>query len=177
LDYKNYKRIIIVGNSGSGKSYLSTKLSAITGLPLVHLDAVFWRPNWEKTPRDEWIEKQKEMLAGREWIIDGNYGSTLALRFEAADVIIFLDINRLQCIVSAFKRQGKKRLDLPGYLIEKRDFGFLKFCLLIWNFHKKGRKTILELHEKYPEKPFIIIRKRNDFEAFINSWQAGLSAE
>ena len=51
-----YNRIIIVGNNGSGKSFLSKELSVISGLSLVHLDVEFWCPNWEKPPKDEWIK-------------------------------------------------------------------------------------------------------------------------
>jgi len=45
LNIFGYNRIMIVGNNGSGKSFLAKKLAVITGLPLVHLDMEFWRPN------------------------------------------------------------------------------------------------------------------------------------
>jgi adenylate kinase family enzyme len=60
LNIFGYNRIIIVGNNGSGKSFLSKELAVITGLPLIHLDLEFWRPNWEKPPKEEWIKKQME---------------------------------------------------------------------------------------------------------------------
>jgi adenylate kinase family enzyme len=58
LDIFAYNRIIIVGNNGSGKSFLAKELSAITGLPLVHFDVEFWRPNWEEPPKEEWIKNK-----------------------------------------------------------------------------------------------------------------------
>lgn len=115
-----YNRIIIVGNNGSGKSYLSEELSVITGLPLVHLDVEFWRPNWEKPSKEEWIKKQTELISKEEWIIDGNHTGTMELRFEAADIIIFLDINRFVCLAGVFKRHGKKRS--IGRNISKKDW-------------------------------------------------------
>jgi adenylate kinase family enzyme len=158
LDISSYKRIIIIGNSGSGKSFLSNKLATITGLPLIHLDVEFWRPNWEKTPKDEWIRKQTDFVSSEKWIIDGNYNSTLELRFKAADVVIFLDINRFVCLFSAIKRHGKKRSDLPQYLEEKFDSEFFQFCKWIWDFSKTGKKTIMDLHNKYPDIPFIVLK-------------------
>ncbi len=41
---------------------------------------------------------------------------------SAADLVIFLDINRFICMWSALKRHGKRRSDLPDYLEEKNEF-------------------------------------------------------
>ena len=164
-----YNRIIVVGNSGSGKSFLSKKISAITSLPLVHLDVEYWKPNWEKTPKDEWIKIQNNLVEKEKWIIDGNYNGTMELRFTAADIVIFLDINRFTCLFSAIRRHGKKRSDLPQYLDEKFRFEFLQFCKWIFEFSKTGRRTIIDLHEKYPDKPFIIIKKRREIEKVLSS--------
>lgn len=167
MDITKYNRIIIVGNSGSGKSFLSKKLSSITGLPLIHLDVEYWRPNWEKTPKEEWLKKQTDLVSKEKWIIDGNYNSTIELRYKVADLIIFLDINRFICLISAIKRHGNKRTDLPQYLEEKFDLEFLQFCKLIWSFSKTGRKTIVEMHKKYPDKPFLIIKNRRKLQKIL----------
>ena len=37
------QKAIIVGCSGSGKSTLSRKIHTLTGLPLYHLDNIFWQ--------------------------------------------------------------------------------------------------------------------------------------
>ena len=50
----DYSRIMIVGNNGSGKSVLARELHTITGLPIIHLDNEFWRPNWETPSKEEW---------------------------------------------------------------------------------------------------------------------------
>ncbi len=43
----------------AGKAIYRKKLSAITGLPLVHLDLEYWHPNWEKPSQDEWKKRIK----------------------------------------------------------------------------------------------------------------------
>ena len=163
----SYQRIAIVGSGGSGKSTLARRLAAKTSLPVVHLDMQFWRPNWEMTPKDEWIDKQMEMIKPPQWIIDGDYGSTMGLRFTAADLVIFLDIPRIICIYRVLKRRNKERSDFPDFLEEKFDLTFLKW---IWNYPKKNRSIIMKLHEEYPEKPFIIIRNKRELRQILEEF-------
>jgi len=171
LNIFGYNRIIIVGNNGSGKSFLAKELSVITGLPLVHLDVEFWRPNWEKPPKEEWIKKQRELTSKELWIIDGNHTATMELRFKAADLVVFLDINRFVCLVSILLRNGKKRSDTPQYLDEKFDKEFLRLCKGLWSFSKTRKHTIMNLHKKYYDKPFLIIDSRRKMNELLNQWR------
>ena len=163
--------MMIVGNNGSGKSFLSKELSAITGLPLVHLDVEFWRPNWEKPTKEEWIKKQTELISKEKWIIEGNHTGTMELSFQAADAILFLDINRIVCLAGVLKRLGKKRSDLPQYLEEKLDLDFFRLCKGLWRFSKTRRRAIMGLHEKYPDKPFLVIKGRRNLKNMVVQWR------
>ncbi|MCL2376921.1 MAG: hypothetical protein FWC76_05925 [Defluviitaleaceae bacterium] len=163
----DYKRIAIVGSGGSGKSTLARQISATTGLPLVHLDMEFWRPGWEQTPQNEWIAKIETLIQRESWIIDGDYGSTLAMRFAAADLVIFLDISRFICLFRVLKRKNKARTDFPDFLEDKLDWVFLKW---IWKFPKNNRKHILKLHEKYSDTIFIVIRNKAELKKLLEEF-------
>jgi adenylate kinase family enzyme len=171
LNIHEFNRIILIGSGGSGKSWLAKRLAQITGYPMIHLDNEYWQPNWTPTPKEEWIEKQKSFIQGERWIIDGNYNNSMELRFEAADLVIFLDINRFVCMWSAFRRHGKKRSDLPDYLDEKMNFEFIDFLKWIWTFPKTGRKKIFSLHKKYPDKAFLILKNRKMVKKLINFYK------
>ena len=98
------RRVVVTGMAGAGKSTFSRALSAKTGLPVIHLDVHFWKPGWVPTPDDEWREKERELLAGEEWIVDGNYHVTLVQRLERADTVVFLDTPWWICARRAFAR-------------------------------------------------------------------------
>ncbi|GAB0150938.1 hypothetical protein [Marinobacterium sp. BA1] len=91
------KKIAVIGSGGSGKSTFSALLGKELNLPVHHLDQLYWKPNWVKTPKEDWIKIQKGICDSECWIIDGNYQSTLDIRFEACDTVIFLDVNRYTC--------------------------------------------------------------------------------
>ena len=177
MNVRDYDKIILVGCGGSGKSWMAKHLAELTGYPLYHLDKELWQPGWVMPPREEKIAKQQEMMKGEQWIIEGNYNSTMELRYASADLIIFLDINRIICILSAAKRTGKKRSDLPDYLEEPKAFSkdFFQFCKWIWTYPKTGKITVMSLHEKYPDKTFLHIKTRRKVKILLKEW--GMTAK
>ena len=85
------KRILVIGCCGAGKSTFSKNLTEATGLPLYHLDRIFWSPNWVEQERSIFLQKMDAWLAQERWIIDGNYTRTLDRRISKADTIFFFD--------------------------------------------------------------------------------------
>ena len=95
-------RVLVDGMMGSGKSTFARALAARTGLPVIHLDVHYWKPGWVRPSDDEWRYRQRALLAGEAWIIDGNYNETLALRLERAETVVFLDTSWWLCASRAF---------------------------------------------------------------------------
>ena len=56
------RKTLVLGCSGSGKSTFAVKLHNVTGLPLFHLDNVWWRPDRTHISRDEFDAKLEELL-------------------------------------------------------------------------------------------------------------------
>jgi adenylate kinase family enzyme len=68
------KRVVVLGRGASGKSTLARLLGEITGLPVIELDKVFWRPGLVSTPRDQWVVVQEKLVEKNGWIMDGDLG-------------------------------------------------------------------------------------------------------
>lgn len=146
-----HRRILIVGSGGAGKSTLSRQLADQRDLPVVHLDALYWQPGWNPTPRQEFMEKVKVELSKPEWIIDGNYDSSIELRAQYADLIIFLDFSNILCLFRACKRawkyRGTTRPDMGRDCPEKIDWEFVRW---IWRFPKDARPEMLKSLSRVP---------------------------
>lgn len=100
------RRVVILGRGAAGKSTLARRLSDITGLPVVELDKIFWRPGLLSTPPDEWIRLQQKLVSEEKWIMDGDLGPYDAVeeRLRAAETIVLLDFSLLRCLWRAFRR-------------------------------------------------------------------------
>ncbi|WP_342359914.1 adenylate kinase [Terrarubrum flagellatum] len=86
-------RIVIIGNSGGGKSTLARKLSAGCDLPHVEIDRLLWREDWSQTPADVYEREHAAAVAGDRWIMDG-WGRhvSAAARIGRATEIILIDM-------------------------------------------------------------------------------------
>ena len=140
------QRVMVIGSPGAGKSTLSGKLAAVTGLPLFHLDAEYWLPGWtEREPR-EWHDKLADIVAGKRWIIDGNYGGSLAVWIARADTVVYLDYSTPRCLWRAMRRIvttfGKVRPDSAEGCPEQFDPQFIAY---IATFRSRKRAKIVRL--------------------------------
>jgi adenylate kinase family enzyme len=115
------KRVIILGRGASGKSTVARHLGEITGLPVIELDKVFWRPSLVATPRDQWVVVQERLVAQEGWIMDGDLGpyDVVEVRLRAADTIIFLDFSLVRCAWRAIRR-SRERADFWRWLLAYR---------------------------------------------------------
>jgi adenylate kinase family enzyme len=111
------QRIAIIDSEGTVKSTLARRLGELTGLGVIHLDALYWIPGWVATPDEEWEALVKGIASQERWITDGNYGRTMEPRLERADTVVFFYFPRFVCLWRMFKSwlryRGRSRPDLP----------------------------------------------------------------
>lgn len=161
------KKIIVIGMMGSGKSTFANKLGKKINRKIIHLDKEFHLPNWEdKFTEEEWIEFLKRLLKQKEWIIDGNYKSTLDLRLKAADTIIFFDFPKWLCLFRVIKRSFNKKqpFDKPEGMREKISFGLIK---LIITYPSKKIREKLKKYKK--DKKVFIVKNNSDIENLLQN--------
>lgn len=162
------RRVAVVGCAGAGKSSFAAELGRRTGLPVVHLDHHYWHPGWVGTPREEWRAVQAELVAGDAWIIDGNYGSTLDLRFARADTVIWLAPSRWRCLAGVLRRRLSARgaaVQAPG-CPERVTLDFLRW---IWRYDRDARPVLDAALTRHREHLRIVqLTSRQQARAFLD---------
>ena len=165
------ERVMIIGCGGAGKSTLARVLGEKTGLPVVHLDRIWWAPgNWQHRSREEFDALLKLEMDQPRWIMDGNYNRTMEIRLEKADTVIYLDYNRFVCLWSWVKRVithwGKARPDMAPGCAEWFD---PEMAGWIWNFNKMYRQRYYRLLNEAEGVETIVLKNRRAVRKFLDS--------
>jgi adenylate kinase family enzyme len=140
------QRVLVMGSSGSGKSTFVMRLSEITGIPFVSLDALFWKPGWVKSDKAEFRERVTQAARQPRWIMDGNFQSHLVeLRRDVSDTVIWFDLPRRTCMFGILKRiarsYGQVRPEMGEGCPEKIDFEFFRY---VWTYRRVQRPKLLD---------------------------------
>ena len=142
------QRILVMGSSGSGKSTFARRLSEITGIPMVSLDALYWKPGWVPSDATEFEQRVTEAAGQSRWIFDGNYTRHGAgdLRRNVADTVIWFDLPRRTCLVGILIRiarsYGRVRPEMAEGCPEQ--FFDAEFFNYVWTYRQRQRPKLLQ---------------------------------
>ena len=144
------QRIVIVGSGGSGKSTLAAQMGLALGVEVTHLDGLFWKPGWVRVSAAEQEAIVGEAVSCASWIIDGDHLRTQAIRFAAADTILFLDFPRGICVWRTMKRflqyLGKSRIGMAAGCPERLNWILLQW---VWRYPRDNRAQVLANIRRY----------------------------
>jgi adenylate kinase family enzyme len=165
------QRILVMGSSGSGKSTFAQRLSAITGIPTVSLDALYWKPGWTPSDATEFEGRVTEAARLPRWIMDGNYTSSGAgeLRRSTADAIFWFDLPRHTCMTGILTRiatsYGRVRPEMAPGCPERIDFEFFRY---IWTYRQRQRPILLQYFEGLrPDQSLICFINRRQADQYL----------
>jgi adenylate kinase family enzyme len=166
------ERVVVLGIPGSGKSTISRFIGNHFGIPVLHLDTVFWLPNWQKASPESFNQAHAEWMNKPAWVIDGNYRRTLDERLALADTVVLLAFPTLAgfwyAFVRSIKERGKSRPDMTIGCIEKFDWEFAKWIL------RFNRDVLPVLESTVSSHPHIhVVRLQNRRQ--MKRWMALLS--
>jgi len=94
-------RILIMGNSGSGKSYRAQALAAQHGLAHLDLDTIVWEPGQIAVPRAP-AQVRADLLAFVEgnanWVAEGCYGDLVEAALPYCSELVFMNPGLEACL-------------------------------------------------------------------------------
>ncbi|PRD45825.1 DNA topology modulation protein FlaR [Phyllobacterium phragmitis] len=145
------KRVMIIGGAGSGKSTLARQIGDKTGLPVIHIDPMFWKAGWVQRRPEETTALALKATESEEWVFEGNHSATMDARLARADTLIFLDIGTVRRLwriaLRTLCHYGRTRPDMAEGCPERFDWDFIKW---VAGYRRGGRVKALRLIRSAP---------------------------
>ncbi len=154
----SFRRVMILGCPGSGKSTFALALQKATHLPLHHLDKHFYESHWVERDRDEFLKIQRSIVETDAWIIDGNSIKSLEMRYAKADLVLYFNYPRWLCYGRIIKRLWDKNVEIDDRAPACKETIHFKLLRYIWSFEERVSEPLKILKKKYPDTRFIEIR-------------------
>lgn len=100
-------RILIIGNSGSGKSHRAKVLAARRGLAHLDLDTLVWEPGQVAVPRAPDLARA-DLLAfvggHAAWVVEGCYGDLVQAALPYCSELVFMNPGLATCLENNRRR-------------------------------------------------------------------------
>jgi adenylate kinase family enzyme len=100
-------RTLIIGNSGSGKSWLAQRLAEQLHLPWTDLDQIHWLSDEHSIPRprNEALGMARGAASEQRWVIEGVYGWIVSEILHRATALIWLCVDDEDCVANIRQRE------------------------------------------------------------------------
>jgi adenylate kinase family enzyme len=99
-------RVLVVGNSGAGKTTVARAIASVLGAPHLELDAVRHRDGWDSVGPEEFEGIVAGFASADRWVIDGGYTSlgTREFVWPRMDAVVWLDPPRWLATARVLRR-------------------------------------------------------------------------
>lgn len=161
------RKILVFGNSGSGKSTIAARLSREHGLAHLDLDSLAWLPVQppQRMPLDESTRLMREFTSRNEsWVVEGCYTDLLEVLAPQATEILFLKLSVEQCLENARNRPWEP------HKYESREAQDANLeMLLAWITQYESRDDVFSLtahsrfYEEFPGTKTCILSNEHSF--------------
>jgi adenylate kinase family enzyme len=103
-------RTLIIGNSGSGKSWLAERLAMHLKAPWIDLDQIHWLSDEHSIPRPRAEALGMARIAASEerWVIEGVYGWIVSELLPRTTALIWLSVEDEECVANIRQREAKR---------------------------------------------------------------------
>lgn len=104
------RRIFILGNGGSGKTWLAERMAEALGVAAIHLDDIHWEPGHKGIARDRTLRDEMVRAASLRsaWVMEGIYGQLADLVMDRMTTLIWLDLPIEECLTNIRTRGPHK---------------------------------------------------------------------
>ena len=164
VDIREFKKILIFGVSGAGKTTFARRISKDLDFYPVFMDQHLWLEYWKRKSDKEFIKSIDAELECEKWVLEGALPRFVIKYAHESNIVIWIKVSKYKAIFRVISRmiknRNRSRVELPDGCVEKLNFKFLSW---IWHYSQKEKLIIDHL-------------KKNNIKYIITSnWEEFLS--
>ena len=152
-----YRRIVVIGTSGFGKSTLGVLLAERLEVPFVELDALHWEPDWQPAKMEDFRARVDAATCSDGWVVAGNYSRVRDIVWPRAQVLIWLDYpfgvglrrlvgRTLRRVITRQELWNGNRENLWPHLKLWSDESMIGWYFRSWGRRRRETPTLLAAH-------------------------------
>jgi adenylate kinase family enzyme len=168
-----YRRILIYGVTGSGKTTLAKRLSRITGIPCHLVDDLAYTDNWTQTSDEFQTAAILDIVRQDEWILDTAYGKWVDIPLQRAELIVGLDYPRHVSLARLLRRTVTRIVTGEPVCNNNRESLRLQLSrqsIILWHFKSFSRKrSRMRSWSKNPSARILLFDSPRKTEAWLRS--------
>lgn len=179
MNFSSFTKFNIVGTSGSGKSTVAKLISEKLSIPYVEMDRIFWKPEWTTPSGEEFLSLLDSELKQDSWILDGNYTSSVPIKWKEVQVVVWIDLPFSITLYQAVKRamiRSITKIELWPNTGNTESFikSFLsKDSIILWTIQTYSKvKLRLEGYmedDQYSHIKFVRLKSKKEIKNFLDS--------
>ena len=167
-----FRRLLLYGVTGSGKSTAAARVAERTGLPYTSVDDLTWLPGWVAVEPEEPRRIFTDICAGERWVLDSAYGSWRDVVLDRVDLVVALDYPRWRSLSQLLRRTLRRaatRETACGGNTESWRQMVSRDSILVWHFKsfapKRDRMRAWAAGDQGP--PVLLVRSPRELDAWI----------
>jgi adenylate kinase family enzyme len=169
------ERIVVIGSSCAGKTTFAVRLARTLGHPQTDLDELFWGPNWQAKPLDEFRRLTEQVASCERWVVSGNYSDVRAILWPRATTVIWLNFGLpvvlWRALTRTVRRVATRETLWHGNRESFRRSLLSRESILVWvvsTFRTRRRQfAALRASNPYPHLSWVELDRPADAERFV----------
>jgi len=141
------------------------------------MDRLFWKPDWQETPDEEFLAALDTATDEPAWVLDGNYSRTRPIVWPKLDTVVWLDYSFprtfAQLLGRTIRRAATKE-PMWGHSVESwRKAFFSRDSIVVWllKTYRRRRRNYPALMEdpRYTHIRFLRLRSPRETARWLRS--------
>ena len=160
------RRVLVVGNRGSGRSRIAKLISQRFSLPMIDIEREHEAFDSAGDP-SAWRKRVKTLADGAEWVMTGNDIATFDMRVPRADWFVWVDLPVTVCALAVLRRAIRAPMDDKPRLSLVQRLSLPRFRDILYFSTEAAPRIMGTIERERRNRTIFILRTKHEIAQFL----------